>query len=125
MAYRFHGRAAVDPANPAAWGTCDRCGFNYNLKNLAWQFDWAGTVMINKGLLVCDHCLDAPSPWSRTIVLPPDPQPIINARPEPYLVDETDWRVVEDQSAFRILEDGSATRVPENDATQAVDESTN
>lgn len=125
MAYRYHGRASVDSSNPAAWGTCDRCGFNYNLKNLSWQFDWAGTRLINKGLLVCGSCLDKPSPWLRALVLPPDPPPVMNARPEAYLVDETDWRVTEAQTAFLITEDASATRVPENDATEATNEGTN
>lgn len=93
MAFRAHGRASVDPSNPRAWGTCNRCGMNYNLCNLSWQFDWAGAALINKGLLVCDHCLDDPSPWLRTIVLPADPPPVINARPEPYAVDEANWTI--------------------------------
>jgi hypothetical protein len=114
MAYRYHGRASVDPENPRAWGTCDRTGFNYNLGDLCWQHEWAGNALINKRLLVREQSLDNPSPWLRTIVLPPDPPPIINARPEPYTVDETDWRVVEDQSAFRVTEDGAATRVNES-----------
>jgi hypothetical protein len=120
VAYRPHARADLK----SAWGSCDRCGLLYNLRNLSWQFDWAGTKLINKGLLVCDRCLDDASPWLRTIVLPADPPPVINARPEPYAVDETDWRVTADQSAFLITEDGSATRVPETDATEATNEST-
>jgi hypothetical protein len=124
MAYRYHGRAFVDPSRPATWATCDRCGFNYNLKNLSWQYDWRGESLINLSLLVCDRCLDAPSPWFRAITLPPDPTPIFNSRPEQYLVDETDWRVTEDQSAFLVTEDGSATRVPETDITEATNEGT-
>jgi len=91
MGLRPHGRAYVDPANPRAWGTCDRCGFNYNLASLNWQYDWRGATLQNLRLLVCDTCLDEPSPWFRSIVLPPDPSPIINARPEPYTIDETDF----------------------------------
>jgi hypothetical protein len=124
MSWRPHGRAAVDTGNPRAWATCQRCGFNYNLCNLHWQFDWRGVSLQNLNLLVCDKCLDQPSPWFRTIVLPPDPPPIINARPEPYLIDETDWRVIENQSEFVVTEDGTATRVPETNRTEATNEST-
>jgi len=88
MAYRYHGRAAVDPSSPQAWGTCDRCGFNYNLCKLTWQYDWRGTSMQNLKILVCPRCLDQPSPWYRSVFLPPDPPPIMNARPEPYAIDE-------------------------------------
>jgi hypothetical protein len=91
MVYRWHGRASVDSENPQAWATCDRCGSNYNLVNLQWQHDWRGQTLQNLRLLVCDRCLDTPSVWFKTIVLPPDPLPVINARPEAYAVDETDW----------------------------------
>ena len=88
MGLRPHGHARVDADNPRAWATCDRCGFNYNLMALNWQYDWRGAALGNLHLLVCDKCLDEPSPWLRTIVLPPDPPPLINARPEPYAIDE-------------------------------------
>ena len=88
MAYRPHGHAQVNPESPSCWATCARCGFNFNLKNLNWQYDWRGNALVNLQLLVCDKCLDTPSPWYRSIVLPPDPPPVINARPEPYAVDE-------------------------------------
>lgn len=80
-------------------------------------------TLINTKKLVCRTCRDEPSIFRKALILPSDPDPILNARPEPYLVDETDWRVVEDESAFRILEDESATRVVEGSATQATDES--
>ena len=123
--WRFHGKAAVDSKDPVAWATCGRCGFNYNITDLRWQPHWAGQSLVSTKLLVCHTCYDVPSVFQRALLLPADPDPVWNARPEPYLVDETDWRVTEDQSAFRILEDGSAIRVPENDATEATDESTN
>ena len=88
MAYRYHGRATVNPDAPSAWATCDRCGLNYNLRALNWQYDWRGATLQNLRLLVCGRCLDEPSPWLRSVVLPPDPAPIFNARPEPYAIDE-------------------------------------
>ena len=88
MAYRYHGRASVDPENPATWAACDRCGTLYCLHDLTWQHDWRGNTMANLRLLVCSRCLDTPSPWYRSLVLPPDPSPIINTRPSLYAIDE-------------------------------------
>lgn len=49
--------------------------------------------MQNLRILVCkgNNCLDTPQEQLRTIVLPPDPEPIINARPELYAEDSTDY----------------------------------
>lgn len=105
MAWRPHPKGAtVDPENPRAWGTDDRTGFISNLKDLSWQMEWAGTTLRNTHLLVRQQSLDIPSPWFKTILLPPDPPPIFNARPEPYTIDETDWRVIQDDSTIRVTE---------------------
>ena len=101
--WRFHGKAGVDAKDPVAWATCDRCGSLYNITELRWQMKWAGRSLVNTKLLVCRTCYDVPSIFERTLNLPSDPNPMINARPEPYLIDETDWRVTEDQRAFRVL----------------------
>lgn len=45
--------------------------------------------MINKQVLVCpNRCYDQPQEQLRAIVLPPDPPPVWQPRPEQYLVDE-------------------------------------
>jgi len=44
--------------------------------------------MINKHLLKCPYCLDEPQPQLRAIIIPPDPDPVYNARPEQYAIDE-------------------------------------
>jgi hypothetical protein len=82
------GRATINPSDPRALGVCDRCGALYNLHVLRYQFQWAGTAMVNKQLRVCPTCYDTPSEFLRTIILPPDPPPVWQPRPEPYLVDE-------------------------------------
>lgn len=82
------GRATINPSDPQALGICDRCGALYNLHVLRYQFQWAGTAMVNKQLRVCPTCYDTPSEFLRTIILPPDPPPVWQPRPEPYLVDE-------------------------------------
>lgn len=38
----------------------------------------------NIRLLVCSHCYDTPNQQLRTIILPPDPLPVFNPRPEQY-----------------------------------------
>lgn len=81
---RQHGRASINARSPKALGVCDRCGALYNLNALQWQFEWAGTKLQNLRLLVCKSCLDVPQEQLRTIVLPPDPVPVMNPRPEPY-----------------------------------------
>lgn len=85
---RPHGRARVNARNPQAFGVCDRGGCWVSHVDLQWQYEWSGTQLTNTGLLVCERCLDVPNEQLRTIVLPPDPLPIQNARVEPFAVDE-------------------------------------
>lgn len=75
--------AAVDASNPEAWAQCDRCGFWYNRSDLGWQYEWGGMQLYNTGVLLCltgNRCYDIPQEQLRTIILPPDPPPIVNAR---------------------------------------------
>lgn len=84
MPWRPHGHARVDPQSPSAFGVCDRCGFLYNLDDLRFQFAWRGPRLMNIRLLVCEPCYDKPTEQRRPIVLPPDPVPRTNPRPEGY-----------------------------------------
>ena len=89
MAMRPHPKSArTDSSSPRAWGTCVRCGFVHNLESMMWQHDWRGVRLQNLNLLVCSECLDEPQRQLGTIILPPDPVGILNARPEPYPIDE-------------------------------------
>src|SRR5258707_467090 len=83
---RPHGRARISRSNPEAQAVCDRCGFRYTHKTLLWQFEWSGARLQNRRILVCPTCLDTPQENIRTIVLPPDPRPIANPRPENFVV---------------------------------------
>lgn len=85
---RPHGRAVINQRRPEALGVCDRCGAMYNHRDLNWQFQWRGTQLQNIRVLVCDGCMDIPQEQLRVIVLPPDPIPIANARPESYVTDD-------------------------------------
>lgn len=86
---RIHPRRArVNPSSPRAWGTSDRNGFVSNVENMRFQWDWAGTSLVNKRILVSQDELDKPQRQLGTVILPPDPMPVMNARPEPYAIDE-------------------------------------
>lgn len=80
---RPHGKfAVVDPTDPVAFAQCDRCGKWRNQPDLVWQLAWAGQHLYDIQTLVCkDTCYDKPNEQLRTIVLPPDPPPVIDARP--------------------------------------------
>lgn len=94
MAYASkQGRARVSSQSPQAAGVCDRCGGVFTHSDLQWQFDWAGNTTINKRILVCGHCLDQMQPQLRAIILPADPTPIMNPRPQDFFRAETNFRV--------------------------------
>jgi hypothetical protein len=119
MAYASkQGRARISAKNPQAAGVCDRCGHVLNHVDLSWQFDWAGAGLINKRLLVCDHCNDTPQQQLRSIVLPADPPVIMNARPEYFIEASTDYRQTQGNTVnFKtgIPVPGGDTRITQND----------
>ncbi len=78
---RPHGRLIVNPSSPQASAECQRCGIFYNLSALQWQYEWAGDILLNTNLLFCEPCLDDPQPQLQSRVIPPDPLPVLNARP--------------------------------------------
>ena len=101
MAYASQsGRASTNPSNPRAFAVCDRCGFWHNRVDLQWQFDWAGSGLINKRLLVCHECYDTPQEQLRAIVVPADPVPIQQPRIEYFVNSETDSRTTSGQDTI-------------------------
>lgn len=101
------GRGVASARNPRALAVCDRCYFTYNLDQLTWQYQWAGVKLQNLRLLVCHECLDNPQPQLKTIIIPPDPLPVLNPRPEQYNVTVPSFLEAESGSAL-LTEDGSA-----------------
>jgi len=99
--------AETDPTAPRAWGTCDRTGFVTNHHKLIWQFQWAGLQLQNTRVLVAEPYLDIPNRQLGANIVPPDPMPVFNARPENYTMDEQTYRVEEDGSQ-RYTMDGVA-----------------
>lgn len=97
MALRPSPRRASRDPHYGPWTTCDRCGLINSHSRMQFQFDfYGGASPQNSGLLVCSTCLDDLSWEQKLIVLPPDPQPFFNTRPEPYTIDESNWLTTED-----------------------------
>jgi hypothetical protein len=88
-------RTQTDTNHPRAWATDDKSGFIGNQVDLQWQYDWAGTQLINKRILCFADQLDVPNRQLGSIILPPDPVSIPNARIEPYPIDEVWVRMYE------------------------------
>lgn len=92
---RPHGRARVNPTAPQAFGMCDRDGMWYNLADLVWQYEYGGSKLYNKRILVCQRCYDRPAEFLRTIILPPDPLSVPNARVPNFAYEEQTDRVTQ------------------------------
>lgn len=92
MTYRPAPKYASKDAKQGSWCTCDRCGLLDSQSRMQFQYDFlGGLVPQNTGYLVCMRCLDALQFQNQPIIIPPDPPPLFNTRPENYTVDETDW----------------------------------
>lgn len=105
MAWRFHSRAIVNADAPQAWAACDRCDQIWNHNQLQWQFQYAGPNLQNLRLLVCPRCLDVPQPQLKPRILPPDPMPIMNARPFNYDLANNSWLSTESDQVLETQDD--------------------
>ena len=87
----------VDATSPEGAGQCDRCGRWFQLRSMTFQYEWAGTHLFNTGKLVCTEggCLDVPQEQFRTIILPPDPPPLINSRVPNFAYEEQTVRIIQ------------------------------
>lgn len=110
MSWRPHPKhTQTDPDSPHAWATDDRTGFVVQHDDLCWQYEWAGTNLVNKRILTHADYLDEPQRQLGTLILPPDPPSIMNARPENYLIDEiTSTRILMDGSVRVLMQQGPA-----------------
>jgi hypothetical protein len=89
MSWRPHGkRVSISSRSPTALAVCDRCGMLGNLDDLVWQYEWEGPQLRNLYLRVHQHCLDVPQEQLRPRILPPDPVPRYQPRPEQYAVED-------------------------------------
>lgn len=77
----------------------------YNLVDLQWQFQYAGPNLQNIRLLVCRNCYDTPQPQLKPRILPPDPVPVLNARPEYFAIDNHEF-IATDTGTILATDDG-------------------
>lgn len=101
-------RARTNPRSPRAWGTSDRNGMVGNHENLQWQFDWAGIKLVNKYILVHPDELDKPQRQLGTIILPPDPVSLLQARPDTIEIDLEQTFLLDESGAQLFGQDGHA-----------------
>lgn len=104
-------KATAKPyVNFDAFAVCDRCGQMFNQSRMRFQDQWSGFELISTGLLVClEACYDIPNPQARSIIIPPDPRPVPNARPQQFFRNSYDTRTTQEDDT-RIDQDGD-TRV--------------
>lgn len=55
---------------------------------MVWNYQWRGKSLVNTKVLVHQDEADVPQRQLGIIILPPDPPPVMNARPEQYYIDE-------------------------------------
>jgi len=101
--------ARVDPTSPAGWGTCDRSGFIGQQRDLVNQMQWRGLKLMPTNIRVLPQYLDKPQRQLGTIILSPDPVPLMNARPEQYPIDEI-WPRLTQRGQPRYLQNSSCSR---------------
>lgn len=74
-----------DARDPRAIAICDGCGFLVQHNTLREKMEYRGGASpVGTGFLVCPRCDDVPNPYGRIQVLPPDPVPVRNPRPDIY-----------------------------------------
>jgi|SRR5579859_8075325 len=96
MAHRPHPKnARTNPRAPQGWGTCQRCGFIFNLVDLQDQSEWRGLRVESLNLQICAPCMDIPQRQLGANIFPADPEPLLRALPEPYAIDEYWPRLVQ------------------------------
>ena len=76
------GASRTNPRNPAGQGICDRTGFALQHNRMQRQFQWGGAKLFDTGYLVRPQSLDKPQDQYRSLILPGDPQPLVNPRPD-------------------------------------------
>jgi hypothetical protein len=72
---------------------------------LEWQVQFAGPNLQNIRLLVCRQCYDTPQPQLKPRILPPDPVPVMNARPEYFYIDDNEF-IAADTGQILATDDG-------------------
>lgn len=86
-----------------------RSGFVGQAEDLIEQVEWRGLKVMPTGTLALAPYIDKPQRQLGTIILSPDPVPLVNARPEQYPVDEV-WPRLVQRGQPRYLQNSRVTR---------------
>ena len=101
-----YGHARISSSGVEPRGVCDRCGWVYSLSDLHWQYKWAGTELQNTRFRVCRTCMDVPNMQLRAIIIPPDPVPVHDPRPDLNAIMSSDSGTYYEAKNFLATEDG-------------------
>jgi hypothetical protein len=111
MAWRPHPRRArTNPGYPQGWATGMRSGMIGNKVNLVQQTDWRGLKVMPTGIWDYADFIDKPQRQLGANILSPDPEPLINAHPEQYPVDEN-WPRLTQKGQPRYLQKSRVARM--------------
>ncbi len=84
----------IDWNHPSALGICDYTGLVFNRKDLVKQMEWRGNALVWTGFYVGKPFAAKPNPQLIPPILPPDPVPILDPRPEKSSLET--WEVTYD-----------------------------
>jgi hypothetical protein len=76
---------------------------------MSYQFEWRGLSLVNTYVLSFGKYLDEPQRQLGTIILPPDPVGLLNARVEAYPADES-WPRLLQNGAPRYMQTQNGTK---------------
>lgn len=97
MTNRPYPKYASRDARRGPITTCSTCGLLWSQSSMSFQYNFrGGNTPINTQILRCPRCIDGIQWQAKLIVIPPDPPPFFNTRPESYVVDETNWLTTQD-----------------------------
>lgn len=89
MTHRPYPKYASRDARRGPITTCSTCGLLWSQSSMSFQYNFrGGNTPINTQILRCPRCIDGLQWQAKLIVIPPDPPPFFNTRPETYAVDE-------------------------------------
>jgi hypothetical protein len=97
MTYYRAPKYASRDATRGAWVTCDVCGFIWSMCDMSFQYDFlGGSTPVSTHVLKCPKCINDLRWQAKLIIIPPDPPPLFNTRPETYTIDETNFLTTQD-----------------------------
>lgn len=82
MSFQKGRYVTIDPHDSHALGICDRTGFVHNRRDLVPEMEYRGNALCWTGFYVGPDFVDVPNPQATNPVLPSDPEPVFDPRPQ-------------------------------------------